>query len=81
MPGKVGQDGGEVPTPLQHGAGRTDQVDAEFGGHDLRQRRLAEARVAVKKDVIHRLSALAGGIEEHPEIRPQFLLPDEILQP
>ena len=78
--GKVGQDGRQIAAPLQHRAGRTDQVDPQFRRHDLGERRFPKAGVSVKKDVIHRLPAFTGGVQKDAQIGPQFLLPYEILQ-
>ena len=78
--GQIGQDGRQIAAPFQHRAGRADQVDPQFRRHDLGERRFPEAGVSVKKDVIHRLPAFTGGVQEDAQIGPQLLLSDEILQ-
>ena len=45
---QVGQQRGKVARPRNHRAGSGAEPDAEFGGHDLRQRRLAKPWRPVK---------------------------------
>jgi hypothetical protein len=59
---EVGQDGGQVAGALEHRAGGLAQVDAHFGGDDVGQRGLAQARRAEEQHVVERLAALAGGL-------------------
>ena len=60
----------EVAGPLDHGAGRVRDLDAEFVREDGRERGLAEARRAVEKYVVHGFLAAARGLEEHGELLP-----------
>ena len=61
------QDRREVPCPLDGRAGRIPDIDAEFPRDDRRERGLAEAWRPVEEDVIRRLPALPGGLEQHGE--------------
>ena len=54
--------------------------DAQFARHDLRQRRLAEARRPDEQHMIERLAALAGGLDEHLQIGARLRLADEFGQ-
>ena len=46
----------EIAGPLEHGAGRLVQIDAELVRDDVRERRLAETRRAEQQRVIERLA-------------------------
>lgn len=78
--GKIGQDGGQIAAALQHRPGGSDQIDPQFGGHDSGQGGLAQTGVAVEQHMVHGLPALARGAEVYPQIGPQLLLPDEVVQ-
>ena len=79
--GQIGQDGSQIAAPFQHRAGRADQVRTLNSAAMIwASVRFPEAGVSVKKDVIHRLPAFTGGVQEDAQIGPQLLLSDEILQ-
>lgn len=80
MSAEIGEDGRQIPAALQHRAGSADQVDAQFCGHDLRQSRLAQARIAVKQRMIQRLAALSGRAQVDAQIGAQLVLADEVIQ-
>ena len=56
-----GEERGDVALALERRARRLDERDLEFGGHDLRQRGLAEPGRAGEQDVVERLAAAGGG--------------------
>src|SRR5262249_48354035 len=58
-----------------------DERHGEFGGNDLRERRLAQSRWPREQDVVKRLAAACGGGDRHRQLILDRLLPDEILQP
>ena len=78
--GQIGQDGGQVAAALQHRARGADQVDAQLGGHDLGQGRLAQAGVAVKERMVQRAAAFTGSAQIHAQIGTQLFLADEVIQ-
>ena len=55
---QVGQQRGQVAGPLEHRTGGLAQIDAQLGGDDVGQRRLAQARWPEDQHVIERLAAL-----------------------
>ena len=57
---EVGEQAGEVALPLERGAAGDVQADAELGGDDVRERRLAEARRAGEQAVVERVAARLG---------------------
>src|SRR5258708_10756863 len=54
------------------------EIDAKLARHDLRQRRLAEARGTDEQHVIERLAARFGGSDEDAEILARRFLAGEI---
>ena len=78
---EVGQDRGQVAGALQHRAGGLAQVDAHFGGDDVRQRRLAEARRAEEQDVVERFTTFFGGLDEYFQLLADLHLTGVVGQP
>ena len=76
-----GQERRDVGLALERRAGGLHERHVELGGHDLRQRRLAEAGRAGQQHVVERLAALGGGLDRDAELLAQRLLADELLQP
>ncbi len=66
---------------LERRAGDGAEADAELLAHDLRQRRLAEARRPGEQHVVERLAAALGGVERDPELLLDPLLTDEVVEP
>ena len=73
-----GQDRGDVALALERGPGDRAQPDAELLAHDLRERRLAEARRADEQDVVERLAARLRRREGDRELLLDALLADEL---
>ena len=71
----------EIAGPLEHGAGRLVQIDAELVRDDVRERRLAEPRRAEQQRVIERLAPLARGRDEDLELRLDARLADVLAEP
>ena len=57
------------------------EVDAELARHDLRQRRLAQARGASEQHMVQRLAAGLRRLDEDAEVLLGLGLADEFLQP
>src|SRR5262249_43981740 len=74
------QDGGDVALPLERRAGDLAEADAELAPHDLRERRLAEARRAREQQVVERLAARLRRVERDRELLLDALLPDEVVE-
>ncbi len=70
MSREVGQDSGQIAAALQHRTGSAHKIDAQLGGHNLRQGGFPKAGVTVKKHMIHSLTTLSGGIKENAQIGP-----------
>src|ERR1019366_1465249 len=77
----IAQNAGQVEFFLQNRPRRGGQGHAELLGDDGGERRLAETRRPVQQDVIHRLAALAGGLDGDLEVLLQLPLSGEIGQP
>ncbi len=78
---EVRQDRDDVAGPLDGGAGGGADGDAEFGGDDRGERRLAEAGRAIEEDMIERLAARPRRLDGDREVRLHLLLPDVLRQP
>ena len=74
------EDRGEVAGAFDGRAGCVPDIHAELTGDDRGERRLAEARRAVKEDVVGRLSPALGSPEEHGEVRLDLCLADVFAQ-
>ena len=61
-------------------AGGRAEIDAELARHDLRQRRLAQARRADEQHVVERIAPRLRGVDEDLEIGPRRLLAGEIVE-
>ena len=77
---EIGQQRREIAGLGDDRAGGRAEIDAEFARHDLRQRRLAEARRPDEQHMVERLAAALGGLDEHFEIGPHRRLADEIVE-
>jgi hypothetical protein len=77
---EIGEDGGEVARFGDHRTRGGAKADAQFAGDDLRQRRLAEPRRAEEQDMVERIAAAPGGIDEHAQVLSRRLLADELVQ-
>ena len=66
---------------LERGPGDRAEADAELLAHDLRQRRLPEARRAGEQHVVERLATPLGGVERDAELLLDPLLTDEVVEP
>ncbi len=76
---QIGELGGKVAGFGDDRPGRRTKIDAELARHDLRQRRLAEARRADEKHVIERaLLRERADLDEDLQIASRRLLTDEI---
>ncbi len=60
---EIGQKGCEIPGLGDHRAGSRAEIDAQFLGHDLRQRGLAEPRRSDEQHVVQRLGPSLGRFE------------------
>jgi hypothetical protein len=58
--------------------GRIDDLHVHLARHDLRERRLAEARRAVEQRVVEGIAALLGRLDEDPEPLLDLVLADEV---
>ena len=77
---EIGEQGGEIARLGDHRPGGGAEADAELARDDLRQRRLAEPRRPEEQDMVERVAAALGGLDEHAQILPRRLLPDELVE-
>ena len=78
---KVGQDRRQVAGARDHRAGGAPEPDAQFPRHDVRKRGLAEARRAVKQDMVHRFPPRARRFDENAQVGAHVPLADKIVEP
>ena len=77
---EVGEDGGKVAGALDDGAGGGAKADAKLAGDDLGERGFAKARGAVEENVVKRVAAGTGGLDEDAEVFPRRALADELVE-
>src|SRR5574343_1813865 len=78
---EIGQDGGQVAGTFKDRAGGLAQVHAHFGGNDVAQRCLTQARRTEEQHVIERLAAFPGGLDEDFQLFADFHLTGIVGQP
>ena len=77
---QIGENGREVTGALEHGAGGGAEAYTHFAGDDLGEGGFAQAGGAVEEDMVQRLAARAGGLDEDGEVFAQRALAGEIGQ-
>ena len=77
---EIGENGGEVARLGDHRSRRGAKADAELAGDDLGERGLAEPRRAEEQDMVERIAAALGGLDEHAQILARRLLADEFVE-
>ena len=75
---EVGQQRREIAGLGDDGTGGGAEADAQLLGHDLRQRRLAEAGRPGEQHVVERFAAVARRLDEDAEVGARLLLADEL---
>ena len=73
-----GEEGGDVGLALERRARGLDQRHAELGGDDVGERGLPQPGRAGEEDVVERLAAAAGGLDEDPQLLGDLDLVDEV---
>ena len=71
---------GEIARLGDDGARGGAEADAHFAREDARERGLAEPRRAEEQDMVERLAARAGGVDEDAEVLARALLADELVE-
>ena len=71
---EIGQQGHEVPRLLDERSRTGFDIYGKFVRHDVRERRLAEARRPIGQEMIHRLATCAGCLHGDPELIQDLLL-------
>jgi hypothetical protein len=77
---QIGQQGRQVPRPLQHRAGGLAHVHPHLGGEDVRQGGLAQARRPEDQHMVQCLAAAPGGVDEYAHLLAHRRLADVLLQ-
>ena len=77
---EVGEQSRQIARLGDHRPGCGAKSNAEFLGHDLGQRRLAKPRRAGEQDVVQRITARAGRLNEDAQICSRLGLPDEVVE-
>ncbi len=75
---EIGQQRRKITGLADDRTGGGAKPDPELLGHDLRQRRLAEARRSGEQHVVERIAARLGGLNEDAQVGPRLLLADEV---
>ena len=74
---EIGEQRGEIARARDHGPAGGAKAHAELARHDLRQRGLAEPGRTEEQHMVQGLAAGVGGRDEHAQVFPRRLLPDE----
>ncbi len=77
---EIGQEGGQITGPDQHGAGGDPEPDPHFGGHDPGQGGLAQARGPGEQEVVDRLLPFPGRLDDDAEVLGELALPHELVE-
>ena len=77
---EIGEQRGEVAGLGDDRTGGRAEIDAELARHDLRQRRLAEARRTDEQHMVERLAAALGRLDEDLEVGARRRLADELVE-
>ena len=77
---EIGEQGGEIARFGDHRPRGGAEADAELARDDLRQRGLAEPRRAEEEDMVERVAAPLGGLDEDAQILARRLLADELVE-
>src|SRR5687768_840594 len=78
---QIGEQGGQIAGPLEHGTRGLPQVHAELARQDVRERRLAETRRSEDERMIERFAALHRGLHVDLELRLDLLLANIVREP
>ena len=71
---------GEIARLGDHRARGGAEADPHFAREDAGERGLAEPRRAEEQDMVERLAARLGGVDEDAQILARALLPDEFVE-
>ena len=74
------EDRGQVAGTLDRGARGGADLRTHLGGHDVGEGRLAQAGRAVEEDVIDRLLAVAGGVDQDRQVLLDPILAGELVE-
>ncbi len=77
---EIGEQRREITGLRNHRPRRGAKPDAELLGHDLRQRRLAEAGRPRKQHMVERIAARLRRLDEHAQVRARLLLANEFCE-
>ena len=77
---ELGEDGREVARSFEGRAGRDVELHPHLGGDDAGERGLAQPRRACEEQVVDRLAATPGGLEDDREVLLEFALADEFVE-
>ena len=77
---QAGQDRGQVAGPLDGRARGGADLSAHLGGDDVRERRLAQPRRAVQEDVVDRLGAMLGSVDQDRQVLLDPILSGELVE-
>ena len=77
---EIGEQGSEIAGLGDNRARRRAEIDAELFGHDLRQRRLAEAGRTDEEHMVQRFAAVFRRLDEDLEIGARLRLAGELVQ-
>src|SRR3989338_5355360 len=76
---EICEDGSQIAHALKRRAGGDFDLRREFVRNQMRERRLAKPRWAIKQQMLYRVSALARRLQQNGKITLDVLLPDIIV--
>ena len=77
---QVDQDGRQLATVLDGGPGSDGEPTVHLAGQDLAEGGLAQPRGPVQQDMVQRLAALAGCLDQDFHVVLQVILADQLVQ-
>ena len=76
---QIGEDGGQVAGPFQNRPRGGFDVYLHLAGDDMRQCGFAEAGGSAEQNVVNRIGALPGGLDQDAEVLLALRLPHVIV--
>ena len=77
---EIGYNGSKIPRAFQNRPRGAHQIDPEFRSHNLGQSGLAQTGISIQQNMIKLLPPIPGRLQINPQIGPNIVLTDKIIQ-